>query len=603
MTMSPRRRLLILCASAVGAAMLVWWPAFKSLRRSGFGDWQFFHHMWEAGYVALTRHGEWPLWDPYHCGGITIFGNPQSQHLSPLYFLSLLVEPVPASKLFLLLHAAAGFGAMFVFARRELSYRFVPSLLTSAVWGGSGFFACHGSGGHSALIPFYLTPLVLLAWRKAADDPRYCAAVASLMTLVLLEGGVYPFPYLVLILAFDAAVRLADPVRRRGVITAGFVSGLLTVVMGAIRVLPIIDELKRNPRNVPSEDAVTLAEVVEMLTARKHGWHYGTQEFVWPEYGTFVGWGVVLLGAVGIVAAWRGGRRFLVVGLLVFGGLMLGDWGPFSPWPLLHELPIYDALRVPSRFAVFLTFFLAALSGAGLGELTRLLESFRLRPTLDRVRRALPVVLLLGVILDLLIVNGRTTDRWKNTPIENHPPAARYHLTDKHHYLGWYASFPRLNLGSTYCYEAMSFSVAKGLWTGDVAQARIADRAGEVLAWGRTTTTAWAEVNLSRPGTVIFNQNHAPGWSSTVGQARADTSGRLAVDVPAGLHRIELGYMPPTLMRGVVGSLVGLLAALLTAWFLTVGRVMRLRRRLLSSVGFGAAASSGPAGGVEGDSR
>ena len=74
----PSRPALAIALGSLAAACALWSPAFFQLQATGFGDWQFFHHMWEAGYVALTRYGEWPLWDPYHCGGITIFGNPQS---------------------------------------------------------------------------------------------------------------------------------------------------------------------------------------------------------------------------------------------------------------------------------------------------------------------------------------------------------------------------------------------------------------------------------------------------------------------------------------------------------------------------------------------
>ncbi|HEX2677869.1 MAG TPA: hypothetical protein VHM19_14550, partial [Polyangiales bacterium] len=114
----PSRDVLVLAGCSLLAAVGLWCPAFFSLQATGFGDWQFFHHMWEAGYVAVTRYGEWPLWDPYHCGGITIFGNPQSQHLSPFYWIAFLVGPTLGSKIFLVLHAWAGFAGMYLLARK-----------------------------------------------------------------------------------------------------------------------------------------------------------------------------------------------------------------------------------------------------------------------------------------------------------------------------------------------------------------------------------------------------------------------------------------------------------------------------------------------------
>ena len=63
---------------SLALALGQWGSAFRTGLRTGFGDWQMVHHNWEAAWVTVTRHGEMPLWDPYHCGGIPLFGNPES---------------------------------------------------------------------------------------------------------------------------------------------------------------------------------------------------------------------------------------------------------------------------------------------------------------------------------------------------------------------------------------------------------------------------------------------------------------------------------------------------------------------------------------------
>jgi hypothetical protein len=570
------QRLLRLSGWVVGssaAALVLWWPAFRSLQATGFGDWQQFHHAWEAGWIALWRFGEWPLWDPFHCGGITIFGNPQSQVFSPFYFLSFLGGPTVGTKLFLVLHAAAGFGGMFAFARQAYGLGRAGSACASAVWAGSGFFAWHGAGGHSAFLPFYFTPLVLFAWRRTADDVRWAAAVAGLFALVLCEGGVYPFPFLVLLCAFDGVARWVRASRageRWGIARGALVAVPLTALVGAVRLMPILDELRRHPRTMPSVDSLTLLEVLEMLTARSHPWRNPPHPFVWGEYGTFVGWGALALGACGLVVALARRRPSLPVGLVVFGAFMLGDHGPWSPWALLHELPIYDSLRVPSRFAVFFTLYLALLAGTALDAAESGLSWWAVRrfgawPRL--LATAIPHACVLGLCWDLYAVNHVTVARWTRPPVADGPVAARHHLSTLP-YGRWYASFPRLNVGSRGCYEAMAFEVPKGLWTGDVPQVRIEARpgatrpGGEVRAWGRTTSTAWAEVALDGPARIVFNQGFAPGWTASVGVAAADPYGRLVVDAPAGTRRILLRYRPPTLAWALGLSLAGAAATL-----------------------------------------
>jgi hypothetical protein len=534
---------------SLAGALLLWFPAFRTLDATGFGDWQFFHHMWEAGYVALTRHGEWPLWDPYHCGGITILGNPQSQHFSPVYLLALLAGPTLGSKLFLLAHAWAGFAGMYVLARKhELSV--AGAVLASLTWAASGFFASHGSGGHSAFMPFYLAPWLLLAWRAAATDVRHAVSVAALLVLTLLEGGVYPFPYFVLLLAFDAGLRLVMRENVRGVLLAGAVSAVLTGLGGAIRLLPILEELGRNPRTMQSKDGVTFAEVLEMLTARKHGWRYEGHPFVWPEYVTYVGYGVLALALVGLVWSLRQRKFRVAVGLVVFMGLMMGDHGPASPWALVHRLPVYDSLRVPSRFAVFFTLYLGLVAGLGLDAL---------RARFSKLAPA-TYVIIGGIFLDLLIVHFPTINRWRDPPVRTDVVSDRYYLSTLN-YGQYYASFPRMHLGSRGCYEAMTFTPAKGLWTGDRPQARVVQGSGELLDFSRTNNRVALRVRMEEPGRLLLNQNYAPGFHASVGEV-VEHEGKLALTLPAGEHAIALRYLPSTLVPGLVLSALGLLLGL-----------------------------------------
>src|SRR5689334_4356621 len=98
-------------------AVLEWWPMLRSPGATGFGDWQMVHHNWEAAYISLSRFGEWPLWDPFHCGGVPILGNPESQLYAPWFALSFLMGTVIAVKVMLLGHIACAAAGMYWLAR------------------------------------------------------------------------------------------------------------------------------------------------------------------------------------------------------------------------------------------------------------------------------------------------------------------------------------------------------------------------------------------------------------------------------------------------------------------------------------------------------
>jgi hypothetical protein len=265
--------------------------------------------------------------------------------------------------------------------------------------------------------------------------------------------------------------------------------------------------------------------------------------------------------ALGVAAAVRPGRRHVLVSLLVWGSLMLGNLGPLAPFSLLHQLPVYDSLRVPSRFAVLVGLQLALLAAHGC-EL--------LRSRIHRPRLAWGVGAALGcaVCVDLLSASWPLAGLWREPPLSSEPPAAVFQLV-KRNYQRFYASYPRLNLGTPICYVGgMSWPVSRALWLGPSAQLRVEPGAGHVSSWSSSPNGLRAEVELSRPARVVANRNFAEGFRSNLGTPLAD-DGRLAVDLPAGRHSLELRYRPSELLPSAAVSGVGLLGL---AWLLRARR-------------------------------
>ena len=303
-----------------------------------------------------------------------------------------------------------------------------------------------------------------------------------------------------------------------------------------------------------------------MLTAREHEYRFG-HEYVWAEYGSYIGWVALIVATLGVLVAWRRGHRRVVLGAALFGGLMLGYASSWHPWAILHELPPFDSLRVPSRFAVLFTFYLGLLAALSLERLQEHLAAWRLRRGLDWARRVAPWVLVLGIGADVLVSNLPTIDRWRDPAL---PPEV---LMDRHYHLlpasqyGKYASFPALGVSNRGCYTGMEYRAASGLWEGNVPQVRI-EGSGELHDEGRTANTMWADVTLEgEGGTVVFNQTWAPGWKSSVGTLEADRAGRIAVRADAGRHRVVARYVPRELARGAVLSVIGLVLSVLVSVF------------------------------------
>jgi hypothetical protein len=558
MRLGSGRELAVCWLGGLGVALVQWWPMFRSPLATGFGDWQMIHHNWEAAYVAVSRFGEWPLWDPFHCGGVPILGNPESQVYSPWFLLSFVVGTVIAVKLMVLGHIACAAAGVYWLARRRYELRPEAAALAGIAWSCCGCFVWDAAGGHATFLSFAFAPWLTYFIHRGADQLREAAAVGGLLLLTLLEGGTYPLPFFLLWTMFELCVRVVARKDALGSVRFAAISYGVLAVCGAIRFVPIYLALKANPRQVPNHDALSLTDIWTMLTARAHPWRVPGHPFVWAEYGSYVGVVVVIMALIGLVVVLRQRRWHLVLGLALFTSLMLGNLGDYAPYSLLHHLPIYDSLRVPSRFAIFFTLYLALLAAHALDHGLRRLPRPRLASNIG-------VLVAAGVFCDLVVASWPQTNLWAGAPLSSEPAAQHFHLVTRNYHES-YASYPRLNLGTRSCYVGgMNWPVSPALWLGDRPQVEVPPQAGKLQHWERTPNTFRAHVSLRAEARLRFNQNAARDFVSNTGTI-SSAKGLLALDLPAGEHHLTVKYRPRELLPSAAVSGIGLLGLLAILW-------------------------------------
>ena len=66
----------------------------------------------------------------------------------------------------------------------------------------------------------------------------------------------------------------------------------------------------------------------------------------------------------------RRGLPWLIVCAATFS-LAAGYFGPYSPWVLLHKIPLFSSERIPPRFLIFFTLGAGVLAGLGVDALRR----------------------------------------------------------------------------------------------------------------------------------------------------------------------------------------------------------------------------------------
>jgi len=378
-------------------------------RHSETDDARQFTMMWEVSRVSLRDFGELPSWNPYHCGGVVHYLDPQVPFPGPLFFLFFWLPAVTGIKLWNVAHLVAGaLGARKL--AKDHGGNFPEQLLAAALVVGCGSVAEHLGGGQLWFAPFLLMPWVLWSYERALRDPRWTVLLAALFALAVCEGGVYPVPLMFTALALDALARLRSKEDRRGLAMAGALFAVLFPLLAAVKLLPVLRFLSAIPRLTPLDDAMTVAEVFMAWTTREHPRTFPGHVYVWPEYNAYVGVVPVLLLAVAaIVALVRPGARSLRLHLWLVLGLAwcaLGNVPGFSLFGLLHQLPVFRSLRVPSRFLYPATVAAALLIVSLLVALRRSAAACSLRPWVHRSLIGAEVLLALFVSADISITTG-----------------------------------------------------------------------------------------------------------------------------------------------------------------------------------------------------
>ena len=573
----PSRTWLPLLLAPVIAVAFLAQPLWNLDRTGSTDDWRWFTFHWSVSRHTVLEHGQLPVWNPYHCGGNVHLANPQTQYLSPLAWPGLLLGVNLGLKLFILVHLLLGFAGCWWLAR-DLGLRPWPAALPAALFAGSGYLFMHVGGGHSSFLPFLFMPAALAGFRRSIERPRWVILPAGALALMVLEGGVYPTPYTALLLAAYAVGRWARrPDDLRPLARLALVA-VLGGALAAVKLVPVLAFLREHPRHVPSDDGMGLVEVLMAFTSRRLERRFPGHNYVWPEYGAYLGWPVVVAVAA---LAWRRGRRYLglLALLLFFVALMTGNrGGGWSPHELLHELPIYGSLHVPSRYGVVVTLLLALLAGCALQEWLDALTRAPLRRRARLAARAVTVLIAVAAVVDVLTFGQWQMGRFKDSA-RTEAPRSTYQTTRAAWAHG--PSFPRRRIGTLRCYEPNGVPRGKvrPKLPAEVFVAGGAKGKVQVLSWSPALVEA--EVELQQPGLVVLNQNDHRGWQ-VEGADRGSHDGMPAGALSApGTHRIRFIYRPPGLR---LGTLITLLAALGVGLWLS-GWLRRPSRRLYAAIG------------------
>ena len=559
-------------AVSLAFAAVFCWPLFEFPGRLGVqGDWDQYLVLHWVPYETVRQYGQVPLWNPYVCGGMPMLGNPQSRWLTPFFLFHLLAGPELGLQLEIVAHVALAWAGAFVLGRTVGLSR-LSALAPATIFAGSSYHYLHLAEGHVTWLAFAYLPWVLAAaW---AGRPML-AGIA--LALGIGEGGVYAVPLTVVALVLVALSR-AMTLRSARPFAHVAVAGAVAACLAAPKLLLVQPLMARYPRLIESAERMGPELMIEALLGRMQdlettpapsGYEYGIH-----EYGAYVGPLAVLLALAGAFAARRVAAPWLLLlgaALMLSFGTALG--GAYSPWALLHQLPVFASLRIPSRFLIMAVLAIAMLAGAGVE---------RLVSTAGRGVRRAAIALLLAATVDMALVGSPNLRHLVDLRAATIERSETFIQVDDGDDKRMYA-LARANRGALDCYEPLKPAV-------EPIGAGTPGYRGEeyLLADGTVRRIEWSpnrlafEVSSNLANTLVVNSNYDESWRVIEGAGEVFShDGLLAVRIPAGSHRLSIAYRSPRFMAGV---LLALAAAAVIAW--------RVRRDQTSTSGSPRSAAS-----------
>jgi len=554
----------------------------------GFWDWDYQLTLLEAARLAVVEHGELPLWNPYLGGGTTLAGHTLNHTWSPSFLVVLLFGTLGGTKLCIAIYLAIAQWGVFRLARGYgLAHQ--GAAFAALIFSLGGVYAQRLAHGQFEWIAIAWVPFVIHALDRAresaaggesAEGLRQMALAALFFALVILDGGPYQFAFFGVFLAFYALAHATLARSTRPILQLGgsvaWASGI-----AAIKLWPVFEWIARFPRET-TEDAFYGAPfepeffgvLYQMFLSRAQA----HDPALWMPYvlnvGSYVGLLPLVLAGLGV--AWAGRRHAAWIASGAFAlWLSLGAAAPVDLWHLLHRLPGFDMLRVPSRFNVYALLAIALLAGAGL-------DALRSRLTNPRYVGPAGFAILLATVANLVVVNGEVFKPAFSIPplaIEARSEAFRTHYAhspfiERYRAAALYPTHPNWPSGSfpavlenrgvrwpfkTVPFPSYALASEDPGYRGEVF---VASGPGRIEAVEQTPNRIAVTLD-GRAALVRINTNADPGWRArgASGLTPAELDGTLAVNVPEGVRSFELVYRPGSFVAGAAVSLLCTIAA------------------------------------------
>ncbi len=505
------------------------------------GDWDYFFQLQWVAYHTVTKFHQLPLWNPYKCGGAPLLGNPQSHIFTPWFALTMLLGPFAGLHMEIPVHVAIAWAGAYALAR-VAGARPLGAIGSAMAFGASSWFYLRMGAGGLVTFGYVYLPWSLAAVLMAAEtnQPEYSIGAGLALALAFLEAGPYPVMFGVLGFALvllprsviDRSIRPIIALVETGVWAAGF---------SAIKLVPSTLWMLQHPRPAGDIEANGLGVLwTALFESSQHTLMGSPNGWGFWEIGAYLGL-FAIPAVIGFMRP-RIAATWIIAGVILLA-LSLGDAVPWGLWPLLHKVPLFDSLRLPSRLLILFILVVGVMAALGFDWIASLKPPYGLYVSVFLLALCSINSMLVGPPILSDVLNNQSV---AGPPINEFKQIARGPGNNS-------MLIPAMqNEGVVRCYEYVNWDTpVRSEGTPGYLGEQYIDGSGTVRVVRWTPNALSYEVDASAPTVLVINQNYDAPWRLQSGHGEVvSQGGLLAVRLPAGRQEITLRYFGIPFLSG-----------------------------------------------------
>lgn len=543
----------LICIAITPIALLPFWFSYGDL---GISDWDYYFSMHSTLQKSISEFHQFPLWNPYVCGGTSALGDPEFPVFSPL-FLFEIAFGTPAGFV-LSIYASVAIGALgMLHLARKIGIGPVGALMASLSMAFGSVNLLEIVEGHPNILSAMYIPWVWYCWYSAyvgttKQRKYFIIATAFLLALMFFQGGIYLLMYMTA--AFITIMFLVKNPKRA--ITITLLAGILALGISSIKLIPVFYWLQQFQDTAYASSAYTLSSLDEILLGRHL---HGEEDIIpnqgggWHEYGAYIGPIVLLAALWGFIARRkeRIARALLISATLA---ILVSAMGPYLK-PLFDQMPFIPRSNI-SRVILFAIIPISLLAGYGVDAISRKKKYIRSAAVLIVTLAAIDLMSLAYPLASQAFVLPHTVSEIPPAP---HPIAySPFDYKIRHNGVDYTRAYDATRQGygnMAYC-SVLGPNPAVRIITDEGDNNIISFTHNENVSfklYSWTPNTIIATVESKEPSSAVLNANYAKGWRINNKPAK-EIMNRVGTDIPAGTTELTFTYKPPGMVAGITIS-------------------------------------------------